>query len=188
MTGTTNGSAPHDADAGRPADRNAAVLHAIRGHHAALGRDLADRVDGVLAAVAQAAPDRPGHREETGAADPVQAARTALLAFLHDELLPHAAAEERTLYAAAASDRSTESLVRAMIDEHGALVELVGRLETVADPVALAATAGAVRTLFAVHVHKENEYLLPALDRSGTDLEALLSGMHRLLTGPLQPQ
>lgn len=181
VTGT---NVPTQRDANTPAhiDNDTgsdAALRAIREHHAALDRDLATRVDDVLAA----ARDQPDPAAERGITDKVLVGRRALVTFLLDQLLPHAAAEERTLYPAAAADPHTASLVWAMLDEHRALTDLVHRLQAAADPIALVTTAAALRMLFAVHMHKENEYLLPALRRSGTDLDALLTDTHHLLTG-----
>ncbi|PKV99904.1 MULTISPECIES: hemerythrin domain-containing protein [Amycolatopsis] len=175
MTGT---NVPTRRDANVEADTDAALL-AIRAHHAALDHDLGNRVADVLAVVGQ----RHSPAGVPAIVGDTLTAWRALLTFLLDELLPHAAAEERTLYPAAAEDPHTAALVQAMVDEHRTLTELVGELKNVTDPLALATTATAVRILFTIHVHKENEYLLPALHRSGTDIAALLSSTHRLLTG-----
>jgi iron-sulfur cluster repair protein YtfE (RIC family) len=139
------------------------AYQAILDHHTELARELDSRVTDVV----------------TQAVDPGEA-RRALLGFLHDELLPHAAAEERTLYPAAARDPSMAPLVQAMTDEHKALAGRVSRLDTVTDPTVLAAE---IRALFEVHVHKEDHYLLPALSRAEIDLVALLHDTHHLLAG-----
>jgi iron-sulfur cluster repair protein YtfE (RIC family) len=157
-----------------------AALRAIRDHHAALGRELAARVDRVLTAVRQ----RDDPPAEPVADRAAAAARQGLAAFLHGDLLPHAEAEERTLYPAAARDPHAELLVRAMLEEHRALADGVARLDTVTDPITLVALAAELRALFAVHVRKENDYLLPALHDAGTDLASLLHGVHHLITGP----
>ena len=49
---------------------------------------------------------------------PVRPARNLLRAFLADEVLPHARAEERTLYRAARRDPGASLLVQALIGEH----------------------------------------------------------------------
>lgn len=171
MTGT-DVPTQHDADAS-----DEAALLAIREHHTALGHDLAGRVDDVLNAVR-----RNDFTGSPGIAGETLTAQRALVTFLLDQLLPHAAAEEGTLYPAAAADPRTAALVRTMIDEHDTLTELATALETATDPIALAATAAAIRTLFDVHVHKENDYLLPALTGSGANIAALLANAHHLLT------
>lgn len=180
MTTGTNMPTQRDENTSAHSDEGTgsdAALRAILDHHAALGRDLAARVDDVLAAVRH----QPDPAARHGIADEALVNRGTLVTFLLDQLLPHASTEERTLYPAAAADPHTASLVWAMLDEHRALIDLVHRLQAVADPIELVATAAALRTLFTVHVHKENEYLLPALRRSGVDLEAVLSDTHHLL-------
>ncbi len=107
-------------------------------------------------------------------ATPTAAAVKLFRAFLGNELLPHMRAEERTVYPAAARHPKTELLVRALVSENRSIAWHVGRLATEAGPEA-AATAEAIRSLFAVHVAKENYLLLSALDRPWTRLAALFS-------------
>jgi iron-sulfur cluster repair protein YtfE (RIC family) len=146
---------------------NDSALRAILDHHAALTHELDRRVEDALAAAHEGTDPDP--------------ARRALATFLADELLPHATAEEQTLYPAAAREPHAELLVRAMRDEHRALAEHAARLDTATDPTALAATAAAIQALFGVHVAKENQYLLPVLARGESDLAALLDDTHHLL-------
>jgi iron-sulfur cluster repair protein YtfE (RIC family) len=142
---------------------------AILDHHAALSRELDARVEHVLTAV----------RNGT---DP-DSVRHALTAFLVGKLMPHAVAEEHTLYPAAARDRYAELLVSTMIDEHRGLSDRVARLAEVTDPITLATTAAELRALFEAHVHKENEYLLPALVAAHVDVAGLLHDTHEQLAG-----
>ena len=102
----------------------------------------------------------------------------ALQEFLAGEVLPHAEAEERTLYRAAASQARGGQLVTTMVAEHRRLAELAERLHVGADAAAAATTAEWIATLFAGHVAKENDLLLPALIDSGVDLAPLLAGLH----------
>jgi iron-sulfur cluster repair protein YtfE (RIC family) len=146
---------------------NDRALRAILDHHTALTQELERRVEDVLAAA-----------HEGSDPDP---ARRALAKFLAGELLPHATADEQTLYPAAAREPRAELLVRAMGDEHRTLAEHTARLDTATDPIALAATAAAIQALFGVHVAKENGYLLPVLARGESDLAALLHDTHHLL-------
>jgi hypothetical protein len=103
---------------------------------------------------------------------------TALREYLDGEVLPHAMAEERTLYRAAATQARGSELVRALTAEHHALTYLTGRLQPAADATTAASIAEWIATLFAGHVAKENDLLLPALISSGADLPALLADMH----------
>jgi hypothetical protein len=105
---------------------------------------------------------------------PVRPVRSLLRAFLVDEVLPHARAEERTLYRAARRDPDASLLVQALIGEHRLLASMAGRLGEPARPADAAAQAGAISALFASHVAKEDSLLLPALERSGADLSAMI--------------
>lgn len=100
--------------------------------------------------------------------------RNLLRFFLTDEVLPHARAEERTLYRAARRDPATGPLVRVLVGEHEILKSMTARLSEPMRPAALAAQAAAIAALFASHVAKEDT-LLAGLERSGTDLVSLLA-------------
>lgn len=102
---------------------------------------------------------------------------TILRDYLTGEILPHAKAEEGTLYRAAATQARGSELVRELTGEHHALVYLAGRLRAGADGSQAATAAEWIATLFAGHVAKVNDLLLPALIGSGTDFTALLAGM-----------
>ena len=146
------------------------TIEAIRAHHQQLELALA----GAAVQVSDAA-------ERLGDAGRF---RDQLMTLLRGEILPHAAAEERTLYAAAADSERTALLVQAMVDEHRRLETLVDDLGTARTPVAMASLATAVRALFEAHLVKENDILLPALVTEGVDLAGLLSGMHEILGAP----
>jgi uncharacterized protein (DUF2249 family) len=146
------------------------TVEAIRAHH----QQLALAVAGGCVQVSDAA-------ERLGDAGRF---RDQLMTLLRGEILPHAAAEERTLYAAAADFEPTAMLVQAMIEEHRRLEGLVDDLAAARTPVAMASLATAVRALFEAHLVKENDILLPALVSEGVDLAGLLSGMHEILGAP----
>lgn len=111
---------------------------------------------------------------------PVRPVRNLLRAFLVDEVLPHARAEERTLYRAVRRDPDIGLLVQALISEHQLLASMAGRLAEPARPADAAAQADAISALFASHVAKEDSLLLPALERSGADLSAVIGREPRL--------
>src|SRR5690606_1154217 len=151
------------------ADQDAAA--AVVRHHAQLAADLERRIAAVLDAAER------GLSEEEA-----QRARHDLLAWLHHELMPHAQAEEQTLYPAAAADPAATALVTGMTKEHVAIGALVGEVERASSPVRAAAAARALGALFAVHLEKENELILPMLvDRPDVSVAKLLAGMHELL-------
>jgi hypothetical protein len=133
-------------------------------HHAVLRRGLERRAGTLCEAV------------ESGV--PFERQLTMLRDYLTDEIFPHAQAEERTLYQAAATQARGSELVRELTGEHHALAYLAGRLQSAAGGTEAATAAERITTLFAGHVAKENDLLLPALTGSGADLAALLADMH----------
>ncbi len=143
------------------------AVRSIRTHHAELTRELAERVRSVRDAV------RDG--------GDVRAAGERLVAFLDGELMPHAAAEERTLYAAGQAVAEGRLLVEAMVAEHRVLAERLSVLREQSEPLSLAVLAAQIESLFAVHLYKENELLLPLLLDAQADLHALLHDTHHLL-------
>jgi hemerythrin HHE cation binding domain-containing protein len=133
-------------------------------HHAVLRRGL-ERRAGALCEAA-----------ENGL--PFQRQMRTVREYLTGEILPHAQAEERTLYPAAAAQARGSELVRALTAEHRELEYLAGRLQPGAAGTDAATVSEWIATLFAGHVAKENDLLLPALTGSGADLAALLADMH----------
>ena len=134
-------------------------------HHAMLRRGLERRAGTLCEAV------------QSGV--PFERQMTILRDYLADEILPHAEAEERTLYPAVVTQARGSELVRALAAEHHALAYLAGRLQPGADRTEATTAAERIATLFAGHVAKENDLLLPALTGAGADLAALLAEMHR---------
>lgn len=139
------------------------AYEAMLEHHKRLGEELAGRADAVSGAVA--------------AGQPYGAAVAGLVAYLAEEVLPHAAAEEKTIYPAAAR-AGLASTVTEMIAEHVTLSALGARVATLTDGEA-AGQAQQIARLFTAHAAKENDVLLPALlaDNSA-DLAGLLAQMH----------
>ena len=144
------------------------ALEAMLAHHAALADGVARRVDALRVAV-----ERQDHDGVAGA---------ELVTYLAKEVLPHAMAEEHTLYQAAAAKADLAGTVAGMVDEHRKLVSLAERLATADDANVAAAEAEAIGALFASHVGKENELILPPLAADeAVDLAGLLVQMHRLI-------
>jgi iron-sulfur cluster repair protein YtfE (RIC family) len=146
---------------------DAEAVEAIREHHAELGSTLRTRV----AALSAAVQSDQGHRNE----------QRAVLEYLENELLPHAAAEEQALYPAGDTPL-TGLLVRSMRDEHVNLVAHVDAFRDASHAIEAVALSSAILALFDSHLHKENDLLLPALQADpSVSLAALLGGMHELL-------
>jgi hypothetical protein len=111
-----------------------------------------------------------------------------LVGWLHDELVPHALAEEAVLYPAAAARAQATLLVRGMRDEHCAITALVAELEAAGAPVGAAAAARARAAVFGIHVAKENDLLVPLLaEADDVSLTELLRGVHGLHDGHDRP-
>jgi uncharacterized protein (DUF2249 family) len=154
---------------------DAAAVDAVVSHHGDLAASLLTHVETLVNAVVGFA--------STGT-DAFDLARRQLVTFCTSELLPHAAAEEETLYPAAAGDERARLLVEAMVNEHRVLERLVAEISATTGPVRATATATALRVLFELHLTKENDLILPlvAIDPN-LSLTSILAGMHELL-GP----
>ena len=149
---------------------DAAAAEAVAEHHAVMAGALAVQVDALVAAVSA------GDRTRS------DAARATLVDWCLTELLPHAAAEESSLYPAAQADPTARLLVDAMLAEHAVITRLVEDLRTGTEPVRTVGTATALRVLFDTHLAKENDQLVPLLAASATfSLSDALADMHELL-------
>ena len=143
------------------------AFEAMLGHHRALTDHVGIRVAALTGALA------------ANSAHEVPAAE--LVAFLAEEVLPHAIAEEYTIYRAAATRAELSETVTEMIGEHWALASAIEQLADTSDGWQAGQQAEAIAVLFEAHVAKENEVLLPSLlADDGLDLSALLEEMHRL--------
>lgn len=143
------------------------AYQAMRTHHRLLSEQLSSRAAAVSEAVT--------------AGRPHDAAVADLIAYLAEEVLTHAVAEEETIYPAAAAARGDlAGPVNEMAVEHGALSAAAEALAGLADGTAAAGQARQIADLFAAHAANENEMLLPALlANDHTDLAALLAQMQR---------
>jgi hemerythrin-like domain-containing protein len=147
---------------------SAAVL-ASRRHHAALARALDRRVEELLVAV-ETAPEA------------VAEARQRVVEFCYTQLMPHAQAEEHSIYPAAATDGRTRLLIEAVTAEHRTIAELVEVVRYAVHPVRAAAAAEGVRVLFETHLAKEDSIIYPLVAATpGLSLECLLGAMHAIL-------
>ncbi len=143
----------------------AEAYDAMLAHHRILGERLERRVASVSAAAAAGQPHGP--------------AVTDLAGLMDREILPHAVAEEATIYRAAALAGMAD-IVSEMTAEHATLSEATRRLAGAVTAAEAARHAEQIGRLFERHVAKENDVLLPGLLASpGADLPALLADMHR---------
>ncbi len=152
------------------ADSRAAT--SIEEHHAQLSGALQRQVEEVTAAAAGA--EDGAWKDATG----------RLVDWCRAELLPHAGAEEQTLYAAAHDRVEGRLLVDSMLKEHVVIGSLVEELALAQAPLEAAAAAKALLVVVTSHVEKENTVLLPLLSSAAeVSLADLLGGMHELTAG-----
>lgn len=175
-------SAPSGAPAGTAADQ--AVIARVTAHHA----EMSAKLDLLTAAVA-------------GSAEAValNSSLSSLVEYWRREVLPHAAAEEATIYAEAREAVGGATLIDALLLEHGDLqVRAQGLAAFVEQPAAATPRGGdsapaslrdlqsrasmqaaAAAALFHVHARKENELVLPGLVAAGHALPPILERMER---------
>jgi hypothetical protein len=125
------------------------AFQAMLAHH----RNLADGVTQRVGAVLRTVEAGSGYEPAVG----------ELVAYLGWEVLPHAIAEEHSIYQAARARADLDEVVARMVDEHRHLATSVEHLATAGTGVDAAAVAEAIGSLFAGHVAKENELILPPL-------------------------
>ena len=143
------------------------AFEAMLAHHQALDEHVGIRVAALTGAVAS----RGAH----------EAATADLVAYLADEVLPHALAEEHTIYRVAGTRAELAETVTEMVREHRVLATAIERLANASTGPDAARQAEAIETLFTAHVAKENDLLLPPLLADDeVDLAQLLVQMHRL--------
>ncbi len=151
-------------------EADARAVEAVESHHAEMAGTLKMHVDAVVNAAKAHAP--------------AGAAVDRLAAWCTSELVPHALGEERTLYPAAAALPEGRLLVEAMVAEHAVITRLVEQISATLDPVAAATDAQALWEIFASHLAKENDLILPLLAASPeVSVAELLDGMHEILGG-----
>ncbi len=144
------------------------ALDAMLRHHQSLVNDVGRFV-------AQLADRRKG---PTG----FESARAELLAFLSEEVIPHALAEEATVYKTAMAIEELRPTVRDMTSEHRTLIDASEALAGAANVTAAIDVATRIESLFSHHVERANVVLLPALFNSGVDLADLIKRMRAELS------
>ncbi len=150
---------------------NEQVANAMRAHHASMVEEVRQRTEELW----RTATDW-GH------------ARHALARYLQDEILPHARAEEGTVYARGQQIPALAGLVRSMRYEHEVIGHLTHRLEQAFDWHAAADVASRVAELFAVHAGKEDRFIIAELEASpDANLEDILGGLREELAGETHP-
>ena len=140
---------------------------AMRAHHAAMAEEFQARTQALAAAQAD-----------------WTSARDRVVEYLIDDVLPHAQAEESTIYRTALTEVTLSTLVQSMIWEHIVIGELAQALKDSHKRDDALMIAGQAAKLFWVHAEKENRYIIAALEpRADIDLDSILSAMRESLTG-----
>lgn len=151
-------------------EADARAAEAVVQHHAQMAGALAVKVEQVVRAAS------------AGDAAAAGTATADLARWCGDELVPHALAEEKSLYVPAQAKPEGRLLVEGMLAEHQRIVGLVRDLEVGGSPVRDAANAVALLAMFESHLQKENELVLPLLmSDPAVSVAELLGGMHELL-------
>ena len=97
-------------------------------------------------------------------------AKEALVDWVHDILLPHAAEEEATTSAAAAALPQGGALIDSMVREHKTIIALAAAFHSSQDLALAAGYARSLYTVFEAHQSKENEIVIPMLLDAGISL------------------
>ncbi|MEX2548985.1 MAG: DUF2249 domain-containing protein [Nitriliruptoraceae bacterium] len=130
---------------------DAAALDQLEQRHAELTGSLETLVRTLLAAIA-------------GSGDvSLQAARDDLVSWCRDTLEVHLHLQETIVHPAARQVERLEPLLRSLSHEQGLISQLIVRISRGTGPAALAAEAGALRTVVTAHLAKEQELVLPVL-------------------------
>ncbi|MCX6500551.1 MAG: hemerythrin domain-containing protein [Arthrobacter sp.] len=137
-----------DTPVPKNAEDEARALAAAEAHHAS----MLHRLDALTAALT--------HAVKTGDKVAEHDAHAVLVEWCESELIPHALAEEGPLYGGPGAAVEARLLVAGMLAEHRAVAGLVERLRA-AQGVDAAVAAGAIGEIFALHLEKENNLLMP---------------------------
>jgi uncharacterized protein (DUF2249 family)/hemerythrin-like domain-containing protein len=151
-------------------EQDAQAAEAVVEHHAQLAGALGRHVEKLL------------NTAIGGDEHAAEKARAGLVRWCESELIPHAMAEEASMYPKAHEIASARMLVDAMIAEHREILALVEQIKVASTPVLAAAKAKALGALFDSHLDKENDQILPLLAAAkDVSLASILGGMHELL-------
>lgn len=91
-----------------------------------------------------------------------------LVAFVAGQVLPYAAAEEASIYAAARAHHQLSGAAAGMLSEHEQLASMLSWLTKASDATAAVEGAGGLVAVFTSHVAKEEALVLPRLLGEGT--------------------
>ena len=144
---------------------NQEIAQAMRDHHAIMVRQLEDLARKI------------GTDELAW-----ESARDETVTYLVAEVLPHAAAEESTVYQDGAKLENLSKLIESMQFEHTVIRALTDELRESHTQIQALTVAVQAAKLFEVHAEKENRYIIATLElRNDVDLRVILGDMRKLL-------
>ena len=150
-------------------EEEARALAAVERHHAGMLK----RLGALASALAHAVTSRDTVAEHD--------AHEVLVEWCETELVPHALAEEGPLYGGVRKVPECTLLVDGMLSEHRVIAAVVEELRGTAG-VDAAVAAGSLRSIFALHVDKENSLLLPFIVASpALSLARTVEGLQELV-------
>jgi len=150
------------------------ALQALLAHHLALAGEASRKVADLRLAVASGQP----YEEAAG----------EIVAFFTEEVAPHAAAEEHTVFRVAGTRFVLAPTVRKMTSEHRDLAALTEALAGASSGLEALEVAERLSAALADHLDKENEALLARLkDEGRTSMAELLADV-RYATNRLRSQ
>lgn len=159
---------PTTASGSPPADE-ATALRQVCAHHERLFRRLDALVEELITAVVDADDER------------TRAARGNVVDYLISDLLPHADAEEDSVYPAARTIPWARAMIDELAHEHVLLNQLTQHLTSEDNPVRAATTAESLRVMFRHHITSENTVVLPLVAAApGLSLANLVATLHAL--------
>ncbi len=145
------------------------ALEAVVNHHAAMLK----RLDSLTVALINAV--------KAGSAGDEHEAHVVLVEWCETDLVPHALAEEASLYGGAGNTAEARLLVEALLAEHQVMVGVIEELR-LSSGLDAAVAAGTLRGLFALHQQTENRVLVPFLAaHPDLSLAAAVEGHEELL-------
>ncbi|MDT0200895.1 DUF2249 domain-containing protein [Nocardioides sp. AE5] len=134
-------------------EADAQAAERIVAHHAEMDGALGLKVDLVTTAA------------RSTSTEAAMSARASLLEWCRELLVPHVRAAEETLCRAGADITEARLLVEAMVVEHRIIADLVEQIGRADDGIEVALHTAALRQLFATHLTKVNDQLVPLLVR-----------------------
>ncbi len=144
---------------------NQETARAMKSHHAQMAKELNDLVLAISTSEAS-----------------WESARNAVASYLREQVLPHAAAEESTVYRVGAKEESLKALIDSMLFEHTIIKGVAERIASSNGRDESLVLAAEAAKLFEVHAEKENRFIIDFLEpRNDVDLGAVLGDMHQLL-------